>query len=440
MAKKTYVLDTSVYLTDWQSIFSYGYNDIIIPLKVLEEIDKHKKRQDTVGNHARNFIKFLDGLRASGDLTKGVRIRKGCGLVRCAPANSEVLPADYPFENPDNKIISVALAEQKETPERKVIIASRDINMRVKCDSFGIPAEDYTVGKLVKASTDLYRGFVDILVDDQMIEQFYANGEICLEEEKLKDFYPNQFVMLVSNVNEKRTALAKYPGYNRPLRRVVKYKEGVWGIRPRNKEQSFAFDLLMDRNVPIVTLVGQAGSGKTLCALAAGLEQVINGHDETGYKRVVVAKPVQPMGRDIGFLPGTVEEKMAPWLAPIQDNLRFLMNSDKVTLQMYLETGTIEIEALTYIRGRSIANTYIIIDEAQNLTQHELKTIITRVGENSKIILTGDIEQIDTIYLDELTNGLSYALEKFKDHDLAGHITLLRGERSKVATLAAKIL
>ena len=247
--------------------------------------------------------------------------------------------------------------------------------------------------------------------------------------------------MLISNSNEKKTALARFLAHNKPLIKAGIHRQGVWGITARNKDQSFAIDLLLDPNVPIVSLIGAAGCGKTLLAVAAGLEQVLDeGNKEPTYNILVISRPVMPMGRDIGFLPGTLEEKMAPWLAPVQDNLQFLMGNDKVALSMYAERGIIEIEALTYIRCRSIAKSFIIIDEAQNLSVHELKTIITRVGEGTKIVLTGDIEQIDTVYLDATTNGLSYAVEKFKEHDLAGHISLQKGERSKVATLAAKVL
>jgi PhoH-like ATPase len=247
--------------------------------------------------------------------------------------------------------------------------------------------------------------------------------------------------MLVSSSNDKKTALAKFINYLTPLKRMnPQHKNDQWGIKSRNKEQSFAFDLLMDPTVSVVTLVGKAGSGKTLMAIAAGLSQVVESDTEARYRRLVVSRPIQPMGKDIGYLPGSMEEKMNPWLAPIQDNLQHLMGNDKETLKMYTDDGTIEIEALTYIRGRSIANAYIIIDEAQNLTAHELKTILTRVGENTKIILTGDIEQIDNVYVDETSNGLAYAIEKFKNYELSGHITLVKGERSKVATLAAKIL
>ena len=211
----------------------------------------------------------------------------------------------------------------------------------------------------------------------------------------------------------------------------------MWGVKPRNKEQIFSLDLLKDPSVDIVTLVGKAGSGKTLLAIAAGLYQVLE--TET-YNRLVISRPIQPMGRDIGFLPGTMEEKMAPWVAPIQDNLQFLMGNDKETLNMYMDKNTIEVEALTYIRGRSISKAFVIIDEAQNLTAHELKTIITRVGEGTKIVLTGDIEQIDNVYIDETSNGLTHAIEKFKSYELSGHVALVKGERSKIATIASKIL
>ena len=245
--------------------------------------------------------------------------------------------------------------------------------------------------------------------------------------------------MLISNANDKKTALARFKNYNSPLMSVGHFKEGAWGVKPRNKEQLFAMDLLMDSEIDLLTLVGKAGSGKTLCAIAAGLAQTLD-TNEPLYKKVIVSRPVQPLGKDIGFLPGPMEEKMTPWLAPIEDNLQYLMGNDKETLQMYMNKGVIEIEALTYIRGRSISNAFIIIDEAQNLTNHELKTIVTRVGEGTKIVFTGDIEQIDNVYIDETTNGLTNAVEKFKQYDVSGHMTLRKGERSKVATLAAKVL
>jgi len=436
MAKKTYVLDTSVYLTDANAIHSFENNDIIIPLKVLEEIDKHKTRQDGVGAQARSIIRIFDELRERGSLYKGVRLGKGKGMISCKPYDPDDLPPSFDRGNPDNQIIGVALTERKLNEKRKVIVVSRDINMRVKCDALGIPAEGYTAGQIVGSTNDLYIGFTQYLVDDQIIDQFYEGKEVFVEKDDIKVF-PNQYVMLVSNANEKKTALSRFKCYSKPLCKVFDGKGWDWVITPRNKEQSFALDLLLDEEVPVVTLIGKAGSGKTLACLSAGIQQVLEGKL---YSRLIVSRPVQPMGRDIGYLPGSMEEKMRPWLAPIRDNLQYLMGNDKMMMEEYMTNGTIEIEALTYIRGRSISNAYIIVDEAQNLSRHELKTIITRVGENTKIVLTGDIEQIDNVYIDETSNGLTYAVEKFKEHEIAGHVTLIKGERSKTATLAARIL
>ena len=257
-------------------------------------------------------------------------------------------------------------------------------------------------------------------------------------EEDCDCLYENQFILLNSEADPKKTAIAFFKSYAQPIRDVINYKNGVWGVQARNKEQKFALDMLMNPELPLVSVIGKAGSGKSLLSLAAGLEQVVGA--ETRYKRLIVSRPVQPMGKDIGFLPGDMQEKMIPWLMPIQDNLQYLMGDDRATLEMYVENGTIEIEALTYIRGRSISNAFIIIDECQNLSAHEIKTIITRVGENTKIVFTGDIEQIDNVYVDSTTNGLSYVVEKMKNQEISGHITLKKGERSKVATIAASIL
>lgn len=438
MRKKTYVLDTSVYLTDFTSIKAFKNNDIVIPLKVLEEIDKHKNRQDAVGLNARNTIRTLDALRGKGNLHKGVRLEKGKGLVFVKPYNQDLLPKELLVTTPDNQIIATALTEKALNPNRKVIVVSRDIHMRVMCDALGIESEEYKVDQIVDNKDFVFCGYREILLDDQKIDSFYDGGDILLEPSD-PELSPNEFLMLISNANEKKTALARFINYETPLQSLKEYKKrGVWGIKPKNKEQLFALNLLLDRDVPVVSLIGRAGSGKTLLAIAAGLEQVLE--DGKVYSRLIVSRPVQPLGKDIGFLPGSMIEKMLPWIAPIQDNLECLMGSDRYLLDEYMQQGIIEIEALTYIRGRSISNAYIIIDEAQNLNPHELKTILTRVGENTKIVLTGDIEQIDSIYLDETTNGLTHAVEKFKKYSLAGHTTLLKGERSKVASLAAKIL
>ena len=434
--KKTYVIDTSVFLTNYNSLYSFQNNDIVIPLKVLEEIDNHKKRQDGVGLNARAIIRTLDQFREKGNLHKGVRIGKGYGILSVRQYDPKLVPGDLDLTNADNQIIGTAISEKNKNNKRKVVVVSRDINMRVKCDALGILSEDYILDQIVSDTRELYVGFKEYLVDDQIVDRFYNNEDIMVDKEETK-FFSNQFIMLVSNSNPKKTALAYFKSYSTPLQKLIDYKDPIWGLKSRNKEQTFALDLLGDAEVPIVTLVGKAGCGKTLLAIAAGLDQVL---EQNRYKKLIVSRPVQPLGKDIGYLPGTMEEKMRPWLMPIQDNLDFLMNGKKSTMEIFFEDGTIEIEALTYIRGRSISNAFIIIDEAQNLSVHELKTIVTRVGENTKIILTGDIEQIDNTYLDSTSNGLSYAVEKFKDHNIAGHITLKKGERSKVATLAAKIL
>ena len=433
MAKKTYVLDTSVYLTDSNCIEQFKNNDIVIPLKVLEEIDKHKKRQDSVGSQARSTIRRLDSFRDRGSLMKGVRISKGLGIVRVSSYNPLCLPDDLDLDDSDNQIIATALSEKEIAPStRKVVVVSRDINMRVKCDALGLLTEDYHAEQVVESSEGLYTGRAEILVDEQEIDKFYEDQPVWIEENKY-NLKPNQFVMLISNSNEKKSALARFIDYKSPLKKI-KNKISAWSTKPRNKEQQFALDLLLDTSIPVVTLVGKAGSGKTLLALAAGLEQTF---ETNKYKKIVVTKPVEPVGKDIGFLPGTMQEKMMPWLAPIQDNLQYLMGDDRATLEMYIDQGQIEIEAMTFIRGRSISNAFIIIDEVQNMTQHEIKTVLTRVGEGTKIILTGDIDQIDNVYIDATNNGLSYVVERLKEESITGHITLLKGERSKVASMAA---
>ncbi len=436
MKKSIYVLDTSVFLTNANSVYAYGKNDIVVPMKVLEEIDKHKKRQDSVGSNARTIIRIFDDLREAGSLYEGVSLGEEKGMLTVRPSALNVhayLPDDLSPDVPDHKIIATAMQEREKGPDNDVTLVSRDVNMRVICDALGLPTEDYNPDQILEAGEEVYTGFTEVLVNDNIIDDFYIAKPIEIEKSNL---HANQFVMLKSNINESRTALARYDGENKPLRMLSK-RQNFYGISPRNREQQFAMDLLFDKTIPVVSLIGSAGTGKTLCALSAGLEQVLQTEE---YTRLIVSRPIQPLGKDIGFLPGTMEEKMAPWLTPIQDNLQFLMGNDKLMLQEYLDRGTIEMEAITYIRGRSISKAFIIVDEAQNLTRHELKTIVTRIGEDSKLILTGDIEQIDNVYVDETSNGLTYAVERFKEYDLAGHVSFLKGERSAIATLAAKIL
>jgi len=446
MAKKNYVLDTSVCLTDADVLFKFENHDIYLPLKVLEEIDGHKKRQDSVGSNARKIIRTLDSFRNKGSLEKGVRIEKGKGILKVvsfSDLKQVIFPADLDLRHPDHIIIATAKTIQSQFENRKTIVVSRDINMRVICDSIGISAEDYISEKAVTSSDELYNGFIVVNIDDEVIDRFYAGEDIYpynFTEEMGENLNPNQYVMMVSNANEKKSALAKFKSAQEPLKKIIHKTLPDWKIESRNKEQAFAIDMLMDPNIKIVSLVGRAGSGKTLLAIAAGLQQTIGLRtDDNHYSRLIVSRPVQPLGKDIGFLPGTMEEKMLPWLMPIQDNLKFLMG-DRTSLEMYMEKGKIEIEALTYIRGRSISNAFIVIDEAQNLTKHEIKTIITRIGEGTKIILTGDVEQIDNVYVNETSNGLAHAVENFKQYHISGHMTFKKGERSELATLASKVL
>ena len=443
MTIKNYVLDTSVYLTDSESIFKFDNHNIFIPLKVLEEIDKHKKRQDSVGVNARRIIRILDDMREKGSLQEGVEIGENQGILKVMSygcLQDAFFPPDLDIRIPDHTIIATAKAVQTKHPNVPMVVVSRDINMRVICDSVGLEAEDYISEKVVPSSDELYKGFSTHLVDDPIVDRFYEGEDILIRADEIEEiWHPNQYVMMISNANQKKSALARFGGHHLPLKKVVHDKIPDWKIFSRNKEQAFAIDLLLDPTVKVVTLIGRAGSGKTLCAIAAGLQQTI-GLRENHYSRLIVSRPVQPLGKDIGYLPGTMQEKMLPWLMPIQDNLQFLMGNDKSALQIYLDKGKIEIEALTYIRGRSISDAYIIIDEAQNLTMHEVKTIITRIGEGTKIVLTGDIEQIDNIYVNETSNGLAHAVEKFKEFYLSGHVTFKKGERSETATLASKIL
>ena len=433
---KTLILDTNVYLTEAKALFSFGDNDIGIPTIVLDEIDKHKHRQDTAGLNARTMNRVLDGLRQHGSLLSGVTLGDGRGTIFAAQYDPRYMPAGMSAEDSDNKIISIALKLKIEGKDIAVI--SRDLNMRVKCDSFGIECYDYEPLKVVKSIDNVYTGSSEITVEDDFIDAFYTGKEVYLPEQE-SEVYPNHYFVLKSAKDEQKSALCRFTDYKKPLKKVFSYKD-IWGLSANNKEQKYAMDLLFDKDIQIISLSGQAGTGKTLIAAACGLEQVLHTtKSQGGYDRLIITRPVQPMGRDIGFLPGTLEEKMMPWIAPIRDNLEYLFG-DKTALDMQMEQGIIEIEAMTYIRGRSISNAFMIVDEAQNLTAHELKTIITRVGHGTKLVLTGDIQQIDNSYVDAVSNGLTHAVEKFKQYPMSGHITLHKGERSKLATLAAEIL
>jgi PhoH-like ATPase len=433
---KTLILDTNVYLTEAHALFSFGRNNIAIPTIVLDEIDRHKHRQDIAGLNARLTNRVLDKLRSKGSLSVGVALGSGKGNAFAAQFDPRYMPAGMDINDSDNKIIAVALRLKLEGND--IAVVSRDLNMRVKCDSFGIECYDYQPQQAVKSVESLYDGASEITVPEEIIESFYNNEEVILPDQK-KKLYPNHYLVLRSEKDEKKSAICRFKSYSEPIKKVQTYKD-IWGLSANNKEQKYAMDLLFDKDIQIISLTGQAGTGKTLIAAACGLEQVLhNTKDNGGYDKLIITRPVQPMGRDIGFLPGTLEEKMMPWIAPLRDNLEYLFG-DKTALEMHMEQGVVEIEAMTYIRGRSISNAFMIVDEAQNLTAHELKTIITRVGHGTKLVLTGDIQQIDNSYVDAVSNGLTHAVEKFKEYNISGHVTLYKGERSKLATLAAEIL
>ena len=437
--KKTYVLDTNVLLHDPQAIFRFEDNDLIIPITVIEEIDNFKKNLNETGRNARHISRYLDQLRKSGSLVDGIKL-DNAGTLKVAlytEVSAQKLPPELRADRGDNRILAVAL-QYKESCDCPVVFVTKDTNLRIKSDALGLIAEDYESDKV--SIEELYSGTTEVMVDKAAVDLFYSQGYYDL----VGDYYANQCITLVEASNPSHTAIGRYQGSLERLVPLIKTpKDGLWGIHARNREQQFAFDLLMNEDVQLVTLVGMAGTGKTLLALAAGLHKTA---DDNTYNRLLVSRPVFPMGRDLGFLPGDVEEKLAPWMQPIFDNVELLLGSvdeggkRKRGYKELVDMGLLEIEALTYIRGRSIPHQYLIVDEAQNLTPHEIKTIITRAGEGTKVVLTGDPYQIDNPYVDASSNGLTYVVEKFKEQEIAGHVTLSKGERSCLAELAANLL
>jgi len=417
---KSYVLDTNVLMEDPDALFSFKEHTVIVPIEVLRELDQHKNRQDLVGMNTRKAIRNLDDLRQDGWLHLGVSLANG-GKLRVAEAQENCVSSD-------EAILKVA----QNTEDCELI--TNDIALRVIAGSVGVHASSYEWNGQ-KNTEDVFSGAARIHTDSDVISQLFREGSVELPPESLESLDPNQF-LIMKNGNQGSSAIARYKDGAAHTIRVTSNTD-VGGLKPRNKEQMFALDILLNPDIPLVTLLGKAGCGKSLMAVAAGLQQVL---DTGRYDKILVSRPIQPLGKDIGFLPGSLEEKMAPWIQPIKDSLHFLLGKDSRTIEMLFEEGTIEIEALSYIRGRSIPNSYVIIDEAQNLSVPEMKAIVTRIGEGSKIVITGDIEQVDSHRFDSHTNGLAYLVEKMRSQELAGHITLLKGERSKLATLAADIL
>lgn len=435
---KNYVLDTNVLLHDPNSLLNFEENCVLIPIEVIEEIDRFKRESTELGQNARTVSRMLDGLRDKGFLNKGVKLPNG-GKLRIVMPDAEFSADTSVFGNKsvDSRIVAMTAVIQKANPRVKTILVSKDINLRVKANALGLAAEDYENDRVFL--TDLYSGMVDIALPADKMAKFRNDGELELNGGKA--YFPNEYCTLFDETNPKRTALTKVDATGKKLVPILDVREGIWGIKPRNREQHFAFDALLDDRVKLVTLMGKAGTGKTLLAMAAGLKRTVLDRE---FRRVVVARPTISMGKELGFLPGSLEEKLAPWMQPIHDALEMLsdlnMGHEHRRSNDLMRSGSIVVEALSYIRGRSIANQFMVIDEAQNLTPLEAKTIITRVGNGTKVVLTGDPWQIDNPYVDSSSNGFNYIVSKFREHAIAAHVELQKGERSELAELAANIL
>ena len=441
--KKIFVLDTNVLLHNADSISAFADNIVLIPMAVIEELDRFKSSNDELGRNARQVIRAIDRLRGKGNLRDGCPIGKG-GTLRIASATPIMDKGGLEDEIPDNRILRLAYALHREG--NGVVFVSKDINARLKADALGLTAVDFEHEKV--SVDDLYAGYQEVIVPPKTIDSFFKQATL---RKRGLGRYPNEFLILKDKSDPKRTGLARViePG---TIKHLSSRFDNVWGLQARNREQRIALELLMDPTVTIVTLVGQAGTGKTLLALAAGLQSTLKNRR---YDRILVSRPIIPMGKDIGYLPGAKNEKISHWMMPVFDNLTYLLRDqeDSVTkgkkkiklsaqekVEKMIRDNVMELEALTYIRGRSIPRVFVIIDEAQNLTPHEVKTIVSRAGEGTKMVLTGDPYQIDNPYLDASSNGLTYAAERLKELSVHGHATLRTSERSKLAAIAAERL
>jgi PhoH-like ATPase len=437
VSRKTFVIDTNVLVHDPLSITKFKDNDVVISLPVLEELDSLKRYTDEIGKNARETLRYIDSLKSEmkGDLQSGLMIPEGSKVrihLETKPDRIQGFP--LPQDRSGNKILLVAFL-LKERGEN-VVIVSKDFVTRVKAEAMGIESEDYV--NLRDSYEEMYRGLRSIEVPKRDIDLFYKDGFLPLVE---GDFRPNEYILLFSPENS--SALCKYNQITKRLEPLLALNRDVWGIQPLNVEQRCAIDLLLREDIQLVTLIGPAGTGKTLMALACGMRKVF---DDTLYTKILISRPIVPLGKDIGYLPGTKEEKLYHWMQPIYDNLEYLCSSANgegngaATMEFIMESKKIEMEAVTYIRGRSLPKMYIIIDEAQNLTPHEVKTIISRAGKGTKVILTGDSTQIDNPYLNKDSNGLNYVVGKFKDQKIYGHMVLERTERTELASIAAELL
>lgn len=443
--RKVFILDTNVLLNNPLSIFKFEEHDVVIPISVIEEVDTFKKDLSDTGRNAREVSRILDRLRKKGKLSSGIDLfddRETSGqLFVYLGNNMDILP-ELLADSTDNHILAIGLTLQKQFGENcNVIIITKDSNLRIKADAFGLEAQDFEADKV--DVSHLYEGFKTLKVGSSLINDFYTNRSLKLEDER---FFPNEFVILEDENDANQFVYGIYSSESGCVRALEPEADGVWGIYPRNIEQTFALESLLDDRIKLVTLSGAAGTGKTLMAIAAGLMKCT---DEDEYQKLLVSRPIFPLGKDIGFLPGDLDEKLNPWMQPIFDNLELLLGGGVVSrkkrlasksYQELINQGMLAVEPLTYIRGRSLPNQFFVVDEAQNLTPHEIKTILTRAGEGTKIVLTGDPYQIDNPYIDAQNNGLTYVIERFKKDKIAAHVTLKRGERSELATIAASLL
>ena len=430
MSRKTLVLDTSVLLYDKKAIHSFPDNDVILPLPVLEELDKFKEKPGLLGESARYVNRYLDELRIKGRLDKKVEIEENNQTISVITDidlfNNVPIGLD-PGSN-DNLIIAAALSISKKYSRKKVKLITKDINLRVKCDALGIVAEDYYKDHIEILKLEPYSGMTSLDLSSAQIDEFYSEGACDIEDE----CFENQCIVGKSYDNKSLLGMYK----DGKLHKLPNIDLGnTTNLEAKNKEQLFAMNMLTDPGIQLVSISGIAGSGKTYITLMCGFAGLL----QEKYKRIVITRSIQPVGRDLGYLPGDINEKMQPWLAPIIDNFRHGFK-DLTYFDIMREKGEIEIAPLSYIRGRTFNDAYIIVDEAQNASIHELKTIITRVGKGSKIVLLGDTQQVDTPYLNEISNGLSIVIQKFKDSDISGHIKLVHGQRSELATVASNIL
>ncbi len=428
---KHFVIDTNVLVHDPEAVFQFEENEVIIPITVVEELDNLKKRHDVVGRNARESIRILDKLGERESLHTGIKLDTGGNLrIELKYHDPDLLPAGLDRKKIDNLILCVARGLQKR--HENTILVTKDVNLRLKADAVNIMAEDYEASKV--DITEVFKGYIQVDVDMETLDRFYDNSELEAPEQTV---HPNQMVLLKVPAT-RQSALSIYDRNTGKIKPLESQRISPWGIQPRNLEQRFATEILLKNDIELVCMMGPAGTGKTLLALACGLHLVV---EEKAYEKLLVARPIVPMGKDIGYLPGSKEDKLRNWMQPITDNLDFLFAQAKEEVYSYVQDKNIlEVEALTYIRGRSLPNVYMIIDEAQNLSPHEVKTIVTRVGEGSKIVFTGDPFQIDNQYLDECSNGLSFLAKRFLDEAIAANIVLMKGERSTLASLASRLL